>query len=539
MKYSNVLSLLIFTLFVFACNDKVEPTIAPDIDDGDKNGDTEGTFNVKIDLNKTYQVIESFSASDCWTPNYIGRYWEETEKENIAKLLFSQEIKNGQPEGIGLSGWRFNLGAGTANQGSASGIEDKSRRAESFMNPLTGELDWTQQAGQQFFLDKAKQYGCEQFVMFSNSPPVYLTKNKKGFSDSGAYANIEKSNYSKFASYITDVLNYFKTNKSIDFDLVSPVNEPQYNWESGQEGSGWQNSEIKDLVVELNEQLVANSINTKILLSEAGSWPYLYEGENSRENQIYNFFNTDSRNFVGDLSYVAPIIGGHSYWTDESWNPMIDVRTKVFEKAKQHNLKVYQTEWSMLGDGYNNHPNEFVGFDKASYMDIALYMSKVIHTDLTYANVASWSYWTSMDVERWDHKNRFFLIKVNPAGGAYGDISQSGTHEAMKTLWVLGNYSRFIRPDYKRVELKINDYSREIFGNAFISPNKKEIVAVYTNLSKSNYNVSFDINNKEVQSIKVYTTSKTSDLHEANITNFQAPIFAQPQSVITVVYTLK
>ena len=81
MKYSNVLSLLIFTLFVFACNDKVEPTIAPDIDDGDKNGDTEGTFNVKIDLNKTYQVIESFSASDCWTPNYIGRYWEETEKD--------------------------------------------------------------------------------------------------------------------------------------------------------------------------------------------------------------------------------------------------------------------------------------------------------------------------------------------------------------------------------------------------------------------------------------------------------------------------
>ena len=539
MKYSNVLSLLISVLFVLACNDKVEPTIAPDLDNGDDNGNTEEIYNVKIDLNKTYQVIESFSASDCWAPNYIGKYWNETEKENIAKLLFSQEIKNGQPEGIGLSGWRFNLGAGTANQGAASGIDDKSRRAESFMNPLTGELDWTQQAGQQFFLEKAKQYGVEQFVMFSNSPPVYLTKNKKGFSDSGAYANIEKNNFSEFANYITDVLYYFKTNKSIDFDLISPVNEPQYNWESGQEGSGWQNSEIKDLVVELNEKLAANSINTKILLSEAGDWTYLYNGNNRRENQIHNFFNSSSENYVGNLSHVAPIIGGHSYWTDESWNPMIDVRTKVFDEAKQNNLKLYQTEWSMLGDGYNNHPNEFVGFDKASYLDIALYMSKVIHTDLTYANVASWSYWTSMDVERWDHKNRFLLIKVEPSGGPYADIANSGSHSAMKTLWVLGNYSRFIRPNYKRVELELKDYSREIFGNAFISPDKKEIIAVYTNLSKSNYNVNFDTSNLEVESIKLYTTNKMSDMRESEITELNSPIITQPQSVVTVVYKLK
>lgn len=539
MKYSNVLSLLISVLFVLACNDKVEPTIAPDLDNGDDNGNTEEIYNVKIDLNRTYQVIESFSASDCWAPNYIGKYWNETEKENIAKLLFSQEIKNGQPEGIGLSGWRFNLGAGTANQGAASGIDDKSRRAESFMNPLTGELDWTQQAGQQFFLEKAKQYGVEQFVMFSNSPPVYLTKNKKGFSDSGAYANIEKNNFSEFANYITDVLYYFKTNKSIDFDLISPVNEPQYNWESGQEGSGWQNSEIKDLVVELNEKLAANSINTKILLSEAGDWTYLYNGNNRRENQIHNFFNSSSENYVGNLSHVAPIIGGHSYWTDESWNPMIDVRTKVFDEAKQNNLKLYQTEWSMLGDGYNNHPNEFVGFDKASYLDIALYMSKVIHTDLTYANVASWSYWTSMDVERWDHKNRFLLIKVEPSGGPYADIANSGSHSAMKTLWVLGNYSRFIRPNYKRVELELKDYSREIFGNAFISPDKKEIIAVYTNLSKSNYNVNFDTSNLEVESIKLYTTNKMSDMRESEITELNSPIITQPQSVVTVVYKLK
>lgn len=55
---------------------------------------------------------------------------------------FSSEIVGGKPKGIGLSQWRVNLGGGSAAQGEASGIEDKSRRAESY---LTDDLtyDWT------------------------------------------------------------------------------------------------------------------------------------------------------------------------------------------------------------------------------------------------------------------------------------------------------------------------------------------------------------------------------------------------------------
>ena len=69
----------------------------------------------------------------------------------------------------------------------------------------------------------------------------------------------------------------------------------------------------------------------------------------------------------------------------------------------------------MLGDNYSS--SEFVGYEQASEMDIAFYMSKVIHNDLTVAGVSSWSYWTSMDVSRWGHKNRFLLISLVPAGG--------------------------------------------------------------------------------------------------------------------------
>ena len=533
---SYFFSLLSAALLLSGCNNEVDPTYAPDPTDPNPGG----IENVVIYPDETYQTMESFAASDCWAPNYVGEYWSSSEKEEIAKLLFSQNISNGQPEGIGLSGWRFNLGAGTAQQGSASDIEDPARRAESFMDPATGDLDWTKQAGQQFFLDKALSYGCNQFVMFSNSPPVRYTLNGKGYSANGAFANLKDDNYDDFADYIAEVLKYFRDTKGVDFDYVSPVNEPQYNWDgNNQEGSGWQNSEIKRLATELDNSLTTNELSTKVMLGEAGAWNYLYEtdGDADRKNVIDNLFGAESPSYVGDLTSVVKTISGHSYWTDGNWADLVGVRTQVAQKAAASGLKVYQTEWSMLGDGYD--ASEFVGFDQATYLDIALYMSKVINCDLVYANASSWSFWTSMDLERWDHKNRFLLISLTPAGGAYGDITGSGTHSATKTLWVLGNYSLFVRPNYKRVELELRNSSKDIFGSAYISPDGDKIVAVYTNLSTNSYDVKAKLNDANVTEIKTYTTSASQDLEEKVISDPSNPILINSKSVVTVVYGLE
>jgi len=495
------------------------------------------TKNVTIDATVTYQTIDGFAASDCWVPNYIGKYWNNDEKEAIANLLFSKEIKNGAPQGIGLSMWRFNLGGGTAEQGSSSDITDKSRRAECFLQQ-DGMLDWSHHQGQQYFLEKAKSLGCESFVMFSNTPPVNYTVNGKGYSAKGAFANLKDDCYDDFAKYMANALSYFKEQKGINFNYISPVNEPQYNWASpSQEGSGWQNSEIKRLAVELDKALTDKNLNTKILLAEAGDWEYLYKVKNDagRSDVIQNFFNEGSVNYVGNLTHVAPIIAGHSYWTDTNWATMYDVRSQVATAAKSKNLKVYQTEWSMMSDNYEDYP----GHDNASYMDIALCMAKVIHHDLATANVSSWSYWTSLDVERWGHKNRFLLIKTTPADGAYGDIEKSGTHEATKTLWTLGNYSLFIRPGYQRVNLTVQNASNSFFGSAYLSPQKDKLVVVYTNLTTKIIGVDLSLNglSKKASSVKQYTTNASSDLSEKELSSNNSSI--QPKSVVTVVYDFK
>lgn len=147
---------------------------------------------------------------------------------------------------------------------------------------------------------------------------------------------------------------------------------------------------------------------------------------------------------------------------------------------------------------YARRRNEFVGFDNASYMDIALYMSKVIHCDLVYANVSSWSYWTSLDLERWSHKNRFLLIKVTPAREVITEILHKAVHtKRLRLCGFLGNYSLFVRPDYKRVELKMENTSKNLFGSAYLSPDGKKLVAVYTNLSSTRYDVRADIGSAE------------------------------------------
>lgn len=497
------------------------------------------TKQIIINTGNRYQTIDGFGASDCWVPHYIGKYWADNVKEDIARLLFSSAVSSGQPQGIGLSTWRFNLGGGTAEQGDDSGIEDKSRRSECFLQ-ADGSLDWSRQEGQQYFLRKAKEYGCTEFVMFSNTPPVYFTNNGKGYSAMGSRSNLKDDCYGKFAEYMADVADYFKNNRNIEFTLISPVNEPQYNWnEPSQEGTAWQNSEIKRLTVELDKALENKSLNnTRILLAEAGDWEYTYKEKSDvqRSNVIFNFFDPASPNYVGGLKHVFPAIAGHSYWTDGNWNTLNSVRSQVASAASAHHLKVYQTEWSMLGDGYNS--DGYPGHEKASYLDMALYLSKVLHSDLTVANASSWSYWTSMDAERWSQKCRFHLIKVTPAGGDYGDFSESGTYEATKNLWVLGNYSLFIRPGYQRVSLSIPNTSNSFFGSAYISPEGDRLVTVYTNLTSKSIALDTKLEGlgKKVASIKRYTTSQTENLSEEELPSDRCTVL--PQSVVTLVYQL-
>ncbi|WP_052444658.1 glycoside hydrolase [Flammeovirga sp. OC4] len=472
------------------------------------NPPADSSTKIEINTDKKFQKLAFFSASDCWAGNWVGTYWDKKEKEQIADLFFSKKIKKGQPQGIGLSGWRFNLGGGTTELGEESDIKDPTRRSESFLEK-DGSYNWNKELGQQFFAKKAVKQGVDNFVLFSITPEVTYTNNGKGYSPGGTNFNIKSDGYRDYSIYIANVIEHFQK-EGINFNLLSPVNEPQYNWDTkGQEGTPAHNEEIFHFVKNIDSVFVSRGINSKIMLGEAADWEYLYKvkGERERSNQIEDFFSDTSSISIKNLPTVQPIFSAHSYWLDRNFKEMEESRSLALEVAQRNNIELCQTEWSMLSKEYDYFP----GYKEATTMDIALVMSNVINHDLNYANVTSWSYWTAMDLIRWNHKNRFCLVEVIPEGGSEADIRKSGTHIAHKTLWALGNYSRFIRPNYERVEINITS-ELPVVGTSFLSPKQDELVVVYTNLSEENIAFTPSISDPSFQLKEVYVTNAENDL---------------------------
>lgn len=509
------------------------------------NTSAQSTYQVTISPNTTYQTIQDFGASDCWTADFVGKYFSDAEKEKSARWLFSREFDiNGNPEGIGLSMWRINLGAGSAEQSNGSGIDDITRRGYCYLD-AKGTYDWTKSSGQQYFMQQAKKYGVDHYLLFSNSAPVQFTKNGKAFANAGEQGcNLSDNHYGDFATFLTTTTKHF-IDEGYNITLISPVNEPQYDWTNGQEGSPWTNECISRLARELDASITKQGIGSKILLPEACQWKALYMDatEKRANNQIEAFFNPANANtYIGDLKSVQRAVAGHSYWTFGTNDDLQNIRKAVADKAAKYDLDVYQTEWSML----DKEPSTSAGFpasyDAASYMDIALYMGKLIHCDLTYGNMAAWSYWTTFAQEKWGQKNRFYLLRLNAKGDtgneSYGDIVNGGTVTDNANLWVLGNYSRFIRPGYRRIGHTTNQSEslNKLMGSAYISPDGKRIVVVYVNMGAAtgvNLNVDGHIAAKE---INLYRTSETENLkHIAETYTLGQRILIPKKSVSTFV----
>ena len=497
---------------------------------------------VTIDLTRTFQTIQDFGASDCWTAEYVSDYFSTTEKEKAAKWLFSQQMDmNGNPEGIGLSCWRVNLGAGSAEQGTSSNIADETRRAACYQkSDLT--YDWTRCDGQQWFMKRAKDYGVDHFLLFSNSAPVHMTKNGKANANNQTIScNLKDDCYDDFAEFLATVTKHF-VDEGYNVTYIDPVNEPRFDWKDGQEGSPWENTNIAQLAKQLDKSIASRSLSTKILIPEASSWDLVYGGTGRATNQIYAFFNRKSANYIGNLPSLAKVVAGHSYWTFRTNADLKGIREKVRNEAALYFLEVMQTEWSMLDAAPEISTGFPESYETASKMDIALYMGKIIYCDLCYGNMSGWSYWTAFATERYSQKNRFYLIRMNAVGDtgdeSYGDIKKGGRLTVDKNLWVLGNYSRFIRPGYKRVAIKGADDLNGLMGSSWLSPDEKTLVTVFVNMSQAGKKIGITVADNAIESMKAYLTDKNNSLKFLSSLKDASQMEIPARSVVTIVAQL-
>ena len=430
---------------------------------------------VELRSDVRHQPIHNFGASDAWSVQFVGQNWPAEKRSRIADLLFSMDQRaDGSPEGIGLSAWRFNIGAGSDRQGSESGIRDPWRRAESFLLD-DGSFDAGAQAGQRRMLREARERGVEQFYAFVNSPPVALTRNGLAHSSGGDSANLAPERYGDFARFLSDVLQEVQRSDGVAFRYVSPVNEPQWDWEGGQEGSPWRNDEIAAFTRVLSGVLLEAGLDTRIELPETARMNYLYEvgDKPTRGDQARAFFAPSSDDFVGDLPNVARRLAAHSYFTTYPSDTLRAVRQQVRAslQAIDPSLELLVTEYCIL----ENNPR-IRGNGRDLGMASALYMAEVIHADLVDAGSTGWQWWIA--VSPYNYKDGLVYIDHDTADG---EVYES------KMLWALGHYSRFVRPGMQRIDVAVPD-SAQVNGthapllvSAYADASGDRTVAVFIN----------------------------------------------------------
>ena len=187
------------------------------------------TYIYEIDTDAPAQTIDCFGASDAWSMWSVGEMPQAT-RDHVAELLFSSKTDiDGNPKGIGLSIWRFNIGAGSVEQGDSSMI-NRDTRTECFLSP-DGTYNWDKQRGQRNFLKLAKSHGVPYLLGFLNSPPVYYTINGLATNTArdGTY-NLKTDKYDDLAKFMTDVVDGLEKHDGIKLDYLSPVNEPDGHW---------------------------------------------------------------------------------------------------------------------------------------------------------------------------------------------------------------------------------------------------------------------------------------------------------------------
>ena len=467
-----------------------------------------------IDPSILYQTIDNFGASDAWSFKSIGM-WPEEKQDQIATWLFSTENdEEGNPKGIGLSLWRFYIGAGSEEQGEKSYIDDKWRRNECFLS-ANGTYDWNKQKGQRHFLHEAKKHGVDQFLGFIYSAPVQYTLNglATNYGRNGTF-NLQPDKYDDFVKYIADIVEGIDDKEGILFNYISPFNEPDghWNWDGkGQEGTAATKYEIAKTIRLLSKEFENRNIPTKILVPESSDLQCLYDLEPhikyNRGYQIQSYFNPDSTDsYIGDLYNVPKLAVGHSYWTTSPIDKLRYIRLNLNKALEDNGVGFWQTEVCIM-----ENDSEIGGGNKKDLtMKTALYVARVIHYDMVYANSSAWHWWLAVGTG--DYKDG--LVYAEP------DKSEmDGTYTDSKLMWAFGNYSRFIRPGANRLDISAYTQTGEIIpegdtdpGSLMISAYKNtdnSLVTVIINYSTEDETIELDTKGKSSITWQPYLTSDT------------------------------
>lgn len=416
----------------------------------------------KVNLNSVKKTVtfKGFGSSICWL-GYIGKSDDKKSVDFLCDMLFNKD----NPNSLHLNFIRYNIGASNPNT-------EKNFRIGGAVEAYVGK-DWTEiDSGQRYFLQKAKEYGLENFEVFSNSAPNSMTVSKstagsvpwiifKSFvkQDITFSNNLKSECVDEFAKYLVDVTKYLSEHDSIPFSSISAVNEPSGpGWVStnNQEGSFYTYNMRRKLFKSLRKELDSQGMKD-IIISGPEENSMLF----SFLSLILNPFNT---------KYIEQF-NCHRY----QWGNVLNFNTFGFEDS---NIFRRLIRW-ILGDKPIIVSEFGLGLlngitDYKDFQNVLLLADKIMD-DFIYLQPQAWVYWQCFDSNGWG------LCEVD-----FNDPSKVSIGALYKAMQ---HFSHFIKPGDKLLELpKLKNKSLKWIG----SQNDNEISLVI--LSKETTDLTLQFN---------------------------------------------
>lgn len=448
------------------------------------NYNVNASTNVLIDPDVQYQTITGWGTSLAWWGNAIGLWSDTTKKNEIMDLIFDENT------GLGLNIARYNIGGG--ENPSHEHMRDKAE-IDGYQ-PSEGVWDWTADSSQRWILDQAIARGVDTIEAFSNAPPYWMTYSQCAAGSTFGNNNLKDNYYDDFAEYITEVIKHFKDNWGITFDTVAPLNEPISTWwksSNNQEGCHFDRDKQNLLINLVGEKLTLKGLDTTISVPE--------EYNINDTITSYNAFDSSGKSYITQINT-------HTYKGDN--------RVGLLGTALAEGKKLWVSEVGAGGSASHDHN------DMTSVIDLSNQITK----DLKELQPDAWVYWQVVEDEAGDHN--WGLIHANFSG--------IEDYWVTKQYYGMANYSKFIRPGYKIIDVNNTNIL------ATLDNNTNKLVCVVTNggSSDATYNIDLSKFNSIGSTATPYRTSQNENLAQLSditVVNNHLEVTAKANSVTTYV----
>jgi len=301
---------------------------------------------------------------------------------------------------------------------------------------------------------------------------------------------LDPAHYQDYADVLADYALGFASKMGAPLTALSLQNEP--NYKVTYESADWSDEQMHSFLTVLRTEFEKKGVFSAL----PGFSILAPEMENFSESLLLpSLADSNTASLIG-------IVGAHQYefgpWNVASYAPI------PFTQSIAAGKKIWVTEWSTNA------------FKAETPLSSALIFARLLQSDFTTANISAYVHWWYKDL-----------------------VDSSGLPN--KNLWALGQFSRFVRPGYYRLEAT-SRIGNDLLLAAFKDAAGTGLTLVAVNRGTADTSFSIQLDSGTLGDVSSYRTSATEDLQSlgsipsgGSFVNVTAPA----QSISTFVTTVQ